>query len=162
VAKTKSVKKRSVLFVCAANQCRSPMAMVLFKNILDKRTEKREDWQVESAGIWAVSGYSATSNANLVMSEMGLDLNDHRSQPVTESLLGRFNLILCMENEHVNFIKRNFPDLKEKIFLLSEMAGQDSDIWDPAGFSLDAYKDTANEILELLKNGSSKIFQLSK
>jgi protein-tyrosine-phosphatase len=67
-----------------------------------------------------------------------------------------------MENEHVNFIKRNFPDSKEKIFLLSEMAGQDSDIWDPAGFSLDAYKDTANEILELLKKGSSKIFQLTK
>jgi protein-tyrosine phosphatase len=96
------------------------------------------------------------------MKDKGLDLIDHRSQSVTESLLGEFNLILCMENEQVNFIKRNFPDSNEKVFLLSEMAGQNLDIWDPAGHSLDAYKDTTNEILALLEKGFSKIFQLTE
>lgn len=162
MSKGKLELKKSVLFVCAANQCRSPMAMVLFKDMAAKEGEKLEDWRIESAGIWAVTGYTATNFANLVMSEMGLDLYDHRSQPVTESLLDEFNLILCMENDQVKFIKRNFPKAKDRIFLLSEMAEQDQDIWDPAGHSLAAYKNTANEILELLEKGFSKILQFSK
>ena len=93
---------------------------------------------------------------------MGLVLHDHRSQPVTESLLDEFNLILLMENDQVKFVKRNFPKAKDKIFLMSEMAEQDQDICDPAGHSLDAYKNTANEILGLLEKGFSKILQYSK
>lgn len=162
VGRKESENKKSVLFVCAANQCRSPMAMVMFKDIVARRNEKPEDWRIDSAGIWAVTGYSVTNFANRVMKDKGLDLIDHRSQSVTESLLGEFNLILCMENEQVNFIKRNFPDSNEKVFLLSEMAGQNLDIWDPAGHSLDAYKDTTNEILALLEKGFSKIFQLTE
>jgi len=162
VSTGKSELKKSVLFVCAANQCRSPMAMVLFKDMVAKKEEKLEDWRIESAGIWTVTGYSATDFANIVMTEIGLDLLDHRSQPVTESLLDKFNLILCMENDQVNFIKSNFPKAKDRIFLLSEMAEQDQDIWDPAGHSLVAYKDTASEILGLLEKGFSKILQFSK
>lgn len=162
VTKRESEYKKSVLFVCAANQCRSPMAMILFKDLVGKSGEKLEAWRIESAGIWAVTGYPATNDASLVISEMGLDLIDHRSQPVTESLLDEFKLILCMENDQVKFLKRNFPAAKDKVFLLSEMADQDQDIWDPVGHSLNAYKDTANEILGFLKKGFSKIIRFSK
>ena len=161
MGKDKPEIKKSVLFVCAANQCRSPMAMVLFKDLVARSAEKLEDWRIESAGIWAVNGYFATNDANLVIKEMGLDLLVHRSQPITESLLNKFNLILCMEHDHVEFIKRNFPTAKDKIFLLSEMADQVQDIWDPVGHPYNAYEDTANEILGYLKKGFSKIIQLS-
>jgi protein-tyrosine-phosphatase len=162
VAAQKSERTKSVLFVCAANQCRSPMAMVLFKEMVAKKGENLDDWRIESAGIWAITGYSATKDAILAISEMGLDLLDHHSQPVTESLLNGFNLILCMENDQVRFIKSNFPTAKNRIFLLSEMADQEQDIWDPVGHSLNSYKDTANEIHEYLIKGFSKIIQLSK
>ena len=138
------------------------MAMVLFKDMIAKSEEKLKDWRIESAGIWAVTGYPATKDAALVISGMGLDLLDHRSQPITESLLEKFNLILCMENDHVNFIKRSFPSSKDRVFLLSEMADQDQDILDPVGHPHNAYKDTANEIHEYLIKGFSKIIQLSQ
>jgi hypothetical protein len=67
-----------------------------------------------------------------------------------------------MEKEQVNFIKRNLPTGKDRIFLLSEMADQDQDILDPVGHPHNAYVDTANEILEYLINGYSKIFQLAQ
>jgi len=159
VSRGKSELKKSVLFVCAANQCRSPMAMVLFKDMAAKRGEKLEDWRIESAGIYAITGYPATKDAIIAISEMGLDLLDHRSQPVTESLLDKFNLILCMENDQVNLVKRNFPNARDRIFLLSEMADQDQDILDPVGQSQNTYKDTANEILGYLKKGFSKILR---
>lgn len=162
MAKGEAGNKGSVLFVCAANQCRSPIAMIIFKDLITRKNENPEDWRIESAGVWAVSGYSATDFAHRTMKELGLDLADHRSQPVTESLIDKFNLILCMENDQVNFLKRNFPDSKEKVFLLSEMTGQNLDIRDPVGYSLDDYKNTAVDILLLLEKGYSKIFRLSE
>lgn len=42
----------SVLFVCTANMCRSPMAMVLFRRRLDQ-AGLASGWRVESAGAWA-------------------------------------------------------------------------------------------------------------
>ena len=107
------------------------------------------------------SGSPATKDAALVISGMGLDLHDHRSQPITESLLDGFNLILCMENGQANSIKRNFPTVKDRVFILSAMADQDQDILDPVGYPHNAYKNTANEIHEYLKKGFSKIIQLS-
>ncbi len=160
--KQNSKATKSVLFICTANQCRSPMAMVLFKDLIAKSKENQEDWRIESAGVWAGSGYPATRDARVVMSEMGLDLLDHRSRPITESLLDGFNLILCMESEQVSFIKQSNPSVKSRVFLLSEMADQDQDIWDPVGHPQFAYKETANEILDLLSIGLSKIIQLSK
>ncbi len=161
MTKKNSEITKSVLFVCTANQCRSPMAMVMFKDMIAKSKEILKDWRIESAGIYASSGYPATKDAALVISEMGLDLLDHRSQPITESLLDGFNLILCMENEQANLIKRNFPTVKDRVFILSAMADQDQDILDPVGHPHNAYENTANEILEFLKKGFSKIIQLS-
>jgi protein-tyrosine-phosphatase len=162
VGKKARKDKRSVLFVCAANQCRSPMAMVMFTNIVSKKKTNLENWRIESAGIWAISGYSATDFAIQTVKDMGLELKDHTSQPVTESLLNGFKLVLCMENEQVAFLKRNFPDSKEKVYLLSEMAAQKKEIMDPAGYSLDSYKDTAKEMLLFLEKGFPQIFELSK
>jgi protein-tyrosine-phosphatase len=73
----------SILFVCSANQCRSPMAEALFKDLVRERGEENE-WRVESAGVWAYAGAPATENAQLAMQKRGLDLSQHRSQPATD------------------------------------------------------------------------------
>jgi protein-tyrosine-phosphatase len=137
------------------------MAMVIFKDLVDRQKAHPENWRIESAGIWAINGYPATMSAIQAMNEIGLDLNDHHSQPVIESLLDEFDLVLCMELEQASFLKRNFPFSKEKIFLLSEMAGNTQEIWDPVGLSLTSYKETAKEMLIILENGYSKILDLT-
>jgi protein-tyrosine-phosphatase len=161
VAKIKKEGKRSVLFVCAANQCRSPMAMVLFKDLVSRQKAHPENWIIESAGVWAINGYPASKSAIQAMNEIGLDLNDHHSQPVTELLIDEFDLVLCMELEQVFFLKKNFPFSKEKIFLLSEMAGNTQEIWDPVGLSMSSYKETAKEMLSIMEDGFSKIMDLT-
>ncbi len=136
--------------------------MMLFRDFIARQNLQPDNWRIESAGIWAISGYSATDFAIRTMQDLDLDLRNHLSQPATESLLDEFNLILCMENDQVSFLNRNFPNKKERIFLLSEMAGIQKEIWDPAGYSLDAYQETAKEILVFLEDGFSKILNLSK
>jgi len=159
--KKNSEMTKNVLFVCTANQCRSPMAMVLFKDLIARSEEKENNWQIGSAGVRGVSGLPATREAILVMSEMGLDLLNHRSRPITESLINEFNLILCMKKDHVDSIKQDFPTAKNKVYLLSEMADQDQDINDPVNLPMDAYRHTVSEILDFLKKGFSKIVKLS-
>ena len=97
--------KYSVLFVCTANQCRSPMAEVLFKGFLEGSREIPDQWMVGSAGLYAYPNYPATPHAQSAMINCGLDLTDHQSQPVTEALLDKYNLILCMESNQKRTIK---------------------------------------------------------
>lgn len=162
MAKKDLENKKSILFVCTANLCRSPMAMALFRDLVSRQNAQPVNWRIESAGILAVEGYSATDFAIRTMKDLGLDLSDHLSQPATESLLDEFNLILCMESEHVSFLQCNFPGIKDKVFLLSEMAGKVEDVWDPVRQPLAAYKETAEKILAFLEGGFSKITKLSK
>ncbi|MCL2796876.1 MAG: hypothetical protein FWD58_02315, partial [Firmicutes bacterium] len=55
-ARNKQPKKTSVVFVCTANVCRSPVAEYLFKAEL-KKARKLSKFRVFSAGINAYDGY---------------------------------------------------------------------------------------------------------
>ena len=58
--------------------------------------------------------------------------------------------IITMTMAHKSYLIANgFPS--EKIFTLAEMEGESSDISDPYGLDLDAYKKTAAEINELVQ-----------
>jgi protein-tyrosine-phosphatase len=135
--------------------------MVLLRDLVDKKKIQPENWKIESAGIWATNGYPATDLAVRIMKDLGLDLNNHLSRLVTESLLIEFNLVICMESEQSCFLKHNFPQSKEKIFLLSEMAGSIKEIWDPVGHSLDIYRQTSNEMQDFLEKGFINILDLA-
>jgi protein-tyrosine-phosphatase len=52
------------------------MAEVLFEAFL-VRKGMREEWRVESAGVWAYEGSRATANAQKAMAERDLDLSQH-------------------------------------------------------------------------------------
>lgn len=153
---------RSILFVCSANQCRSPMAEGLFKNLLRKKNLDQSQWNIQSAGCWARPGNPATMFSIITMQTIGIDLHKHRSQPVSESLLEKMNLVLCMEKNHVQFIKRHFPEHAEKIYLLTEMVEEPSDIDDPVSYPLEIYQHTAEAINNFLEAGFAKIFRLTQ
>jgi len=155
-------KQYSVLFVCTANQCRSPMAEALFIRYLKDNGDDLEKWNVASAGCWAYPNLSATPHAIQTAEKMGGDLNFHSSKAVSEKLLKDFNLILCMEFDHTHFIKRNFPEAADDVFLLSEMVGEVFEIHDPIGGTLENYEQTAEKLNEIILSGFKKIHNLSK
>ena len=146
----------SILFVCSANQCRSPMAQVLFEAFLVGKGV-REEWRVESAGVWAYDGARATMNAQEVMVERGLDLSKHLSQLASSSLLEQFDLTLVMEQRHKTVLQEQNPQLADRIYLMREIADQDGDFADPVGGSLELYRAAADEIYALLEHAFPKI-----
>jgi protein-tyrosine phosphatase len=85
----------SVLFVCTANQCRSPFAEAIAGRYADNRHV-----EIGSAGL-IQRGQRVPPNGLLVASELGLDLADHVSRQADVHGLRDWDLILTMAREHV-------------------------------------------------------------
>ena len=149
-----------ILIVCTANLCRSPMAEALLKRLAAGRPDA-SDWHIESAGVMADYGLSPTPTAQFVMETMGMDISTHRSQPTVVGMVESFDLILVMEGWQKKKLRKQFPDIAERIYLLSEMAGSPQDIADPVGGDMVDYRLTAHELEHYLTEGFERIYQLA-
>jgi len=128
--------KKTILFVCTGNVCRSPMAEGLMKELLGGR----EDIVVLSAGVSAPKGAPASQHSIQALSELSIDLKSFRSQPVTEELLEQCTHVFTMTRDHRRLIDLLFPEHGEKIRLLGEFSGNGGDVPDPIGQGLSTYK----------------------
>jgi protein-tyrosine phosphatase len=152
----------SILFVCTANQFRSPLAAALLRKLLetDKSTE---EWRVESAGTWTRPGLPASPAAVKIAEHLGLPgLNTHRTRQVSSELLCQYDLILVMEQGQREALASEFPSAIGRTRLLTEAVdGLPSDIPDPVGLKNDL-EDVASEMQELIENGGDKILKLAE
>lgn len=143
----------AILFVCTANQCRSPVAAALLKRQV-ARLSDAASWQVESAGTWAVPDRPARRQMQNVARQYGLDLSQHRSRPIeTLPQLAAFDLILTMERGQKEALQAEHPALSGRIHLLSALAGAPYDIPDPSGATPAEYLQTVRELERLLQTG---------
>ena len=151
----------SVLFVCTANICRSPMAVALFRSVLAENGIDPSGWRIESAGTWAPKGQPAAPEMVEILTARGLKITKHRSRVVTKELLDHFPLILTMEAGHKEALLAEFRSLKGNVYLLSEMAAENGPVEDPTGGPPEAYIKTADEIERLLRLGLPRIIELA-
>ncbi len=143
----------NILFVCTGNTCRSPMAAALMNKIA---VENNLDVRIESAGIFAAAGQKASDNAVKAAAEMGADLSEHISKPITRELLDASDIILAMTEEHKRLLK---PEAGSKVYTLCEYAGTDGSVSDPYGGDLDVYRECARRLYGALLKVSEKIAQ---
>ena len=147
-----------VLLVCTGNTCRSPMAEYMLRNLAEQAGDRL---RVASAGTWPNVGQSAASEAIGLLREDGIDLCPHRSHMLTQQDVDSADLILVMERGHREDISQRFARTRDKLYLLSEMAGQYSDIDDPHGGTLEDYAICKREIADILRKGYGRIVQLA-
>ncbi len=147
----------AVLFVCTANQIRSPFAAALFRQKLEARGMDASAWRIESAGTWTEEGFPVWPPLAEAARRWNLDLSAHRSRPVTWALLRHFDLILVMEQGHKEALRVEFPAVAGRVFLLSEMLGSPFDVRDPIGRSRRTLEETCALIDDLLTRGLDEI-----
>lgn len=148
-----------ILFICTANICRSPVA----EGLLRKRLEEDGlySWQVSSAGTWAQVRRGAASTGVQLMAERGIDIGDHRAREVTAELLADVDLILCMEAGHAEALRVEFPEARERIYMLSEMVRSDQNVEDPYGGPYAGYVKMVDELSHLIDEGLPRIIGLA-
>lgn len=121
----------SVLFVCTANRFRSPLAAAIFAKALAEEEKARSipwgigaarEWRVASAGISAVSQEPVLPAVLEAAQQFGLDLSAHRSQRVDDLRLSDFDLFIVMQENQKLVLKSEYPELEERIYLLSHIA----------------------------------------
>ncbi len=113
--------------------------------------------QARSAGTWATDGAPAAHEGRKVMNEMGLDTSGHRSRGVTREIIYNVDLILTMEEGHKEALQIEYPEKKDIIWLLSEMAGPAYSIPDPYGKGSGDFREIAVELENHIERGITNI-----
>ena len=90
--------KRSILFVCLGNICRSPLA----EGIAKAYAKERElDLVVESAGTgsWHI-GEPPCDGSQKVAKMHGIDISEHRARQITQEDINKFDIIVALDSKN--------------------------------------------------------------
>jgi protein-tyrosine phosphatase len=125
--------KKSILFVCLGNICRSPLAEGVFAAVLE---EKRlsEHFELDSAGTGGWHAGSAPDPRSVaIAASHGIDISGQKARKVNADDFSRFDLILGMDRSNVEELQRLAPAAaRERIHLFLEFAdGNVRDVPDP-------------------------------
>ena len=151
----------SILFVCTANQFRSPFAAAYFE-ARSNREGPTGDWKIASAGTWTTPGLPALPLARKLAHDHGINIDDHRTMLVSRAQLIEFDLVLVMESGHKEALLNEFPFAAGYLFMLSEVVdGLRYDIRNPTS-SLQEAEKCITDLCELIERGFEKICSLAE
>jgi protein-tyrosine-phosphatase len=136
------------------------MGEAILKKLVSERPDA-DQWHITSAGTWAMDGSGPAFYSKYVMELMGMDISAHRAQGINLRMLQKNDLILTMEEEHKKWLKAQYGEFSKRIYLLSEMVGEYSDIPDPIGGELVDYQEAAQRLEQILTQGLDRIYQLA-
>ncbi len=142
----------SIVAVCTANICRSPMAAALLSHALAAQPEPLRSLRVVSAGVAARSGDLVSANSVVALKKVGLDIAGQRSQPLTAELVNDAVALVCMTESHRALIHMLFNPPPRNVFLFREFmpVRSEREIADPFGGPLDRYETCRDELVEAL------------
>jgi protein-tyrosine-phosphatase len=145
-----------VLFVCTANRFRSLIAEAEFTLLLKRNGQ--DDFKVWSAGTWTQEGLPPVSQLIDIAEKLNLKFSHQKSRQVTSKVIAASDLVLVMEKNQKESLMVEFPQFRNRIFLLTEIVGKgEYDIPDPIQLPEESCLEVAKEIVQLVKLGYKEI-----
>ena len=112
-----------ILFVCLGNICRSPTAEIVFRQIVAREAPDLRI-EIDSAGTAAYHvGSPPDSRTREAALRRGYDMSALRARVVEPQDFGRFDLILAMDRQNFDALRRGAPAAaRDRIRLFLEFA----------------------------------------
>jgi len=120
------------------------------EGIFRRAVQGKDEYRVLSAGLGAAEGQPPSEFAVKAMAELGIDISNFRSRPLTVELIKQADYIFGMTHGHVEAVIAMHPPAAEKTFLLREfdetLESFEKDILDPIGGSYQVYASCRDQI----------------
>ena len=138
-----------VLFACLGNICRSPMAQIIFQNIINENNLENE-FEIDSAGT---EGYNEAIGAGIhwgtkdVLKRNNIPFKEHYSRKIRPSDYNYYDYIITMDSENIKDILSIIGnDTDNKIKRLLDFTQNPRNIKDP--WYTGNFDETYDDIIE--------------
>ena len=149
----RGLAQRMILFVCAGNTSRSPMAQALCNDEILRRLgipRERVDGarvRADSAGLTALPGRPLSAASQSTLQWLGVLAHEHSSREITAELVEQAERIFCMTEDQCKTLLSRFPAAASKVRRLDPEA----DIEDPSGQDLAAFRSLGTRLQSLVR-----------
>lgn len=142
----------TILVVCTANICRSPMAEGLLAHALAAQPAPLRDLKVLSAGVATRPGEPVSENSVIALRKVGIDIAGHRSRPLSQAMLDEALAVFCMTEAHRSLIQLQAAPVPARLHLFREFLPPPAapEIGDPYGGLLKIYESCRDEMVEAI------------
>ena len=141
----------SILFVCLGNICRSPFAEGVARRYLTR------ECTIQSAGYYPKANRPCPDLAIETAAHCGIDLNDHRSRIVTDTMLQEFEAIFVFDEQNYRRLTTDFPLVRKRLHFVGALK-PDGPLFiaDPFGLELADFDRSYRQIAEAIAGATQR------
>lgn len=148
-----------IMFVCLGNICRSPMAELLFKDMVKKAGREKEfvihSAATSSENVWNGKGAPVYEPIRKLLERKGVSCADKRAQVLTAKHADEYDWFICMDDSNVRNATRilgeKYAEKCKKLLSFVGEAGSVADPWYTRDFDA-AYRDIERGLKGLLQS----------
>lgn len=140
----------NILFVCAGNTCRSPMAEAIFNKLAK---DEGVDAKAFSAGAYGIDGVPYSEETVRVLEENGIILSG-TSKELSKDDVEKADFVFGLTSRLASEVAFALPQYSEKVMAFSK------EIPDPFGRGIEAYRECYKKLYEQIKDMICKIKEM--
>jgi protein-tyrosine-phosphatase len=119
-----TVSGKSILVLCHGNIIRSPFVAQRLRTALPAA-------KIVSAGLACIPGRPADARAITMARKYNVNLEEHRAQPISKTLVNEADVILVMDRRNLAMLLATWPHAASKVYCITNWSEGMTEISDP-------------------------------